>query len=147
MKRLRDVVLDVKLRFGSRRMLLRDVLALSAGVVVELDNNLNSPVDLLLDGRVVAQGEVVVVDAITDCASLMFWIQHLHPEDCSMRKLFKTLNLANPLEKSAGKKWASPAGWCPARALNRPGPVFGVPRPEHSCRASSIASRNASRPR
>jgi flagellar motor switch protein FliN/FliY len=56
------VVLDVKLRFGSRRMLLRDVLALSAGVVVELDNNLNSPVDLLLDGRLVAQGEVVVVD-------------------------------------------------------------------------------------
>jgi flagellar motor switch protein FliN len=61
-ERLRDVVLDVKLRFGSRRMLLRDVLALSAGVVVELDNNLNSPVDLLLDGRVVAQSEVVVVD-------------------------------------------------------------------------------------
>ena len=61
-ERLRDVVLDVKLRFGSRRMLLRDVLALSAGVVVALDNQLNSPVDLLLDGRVVAQGEVVVVD-------------------------------------------------------------------------------------
>jgi len=61
-ERVRGVVLDVKLRFGSRRMLLRDVLALSAGVVVELDNNFNSPVDLLLDGRVVAQGEVVVVD-------------------------------------------------------------------------------------
>jgi flagellar motor switch protein FliN/FliY len=43
-------------------MVLRDVLALSAGVVVELESNLNSPVDLLLDGRVVAQGEVVVVD-------------------------------------------------------------------------------------
>jgi flagellar motor switch protein FliN/FliY len=61
-ERLRDVILDVKIRFGSRRMLLRDVLALSAGIVVELDNSLNSPVDLLLDGRVVAQGEVVVVD-------------------------------------------------------------------------------------
>lgn len=61
-ERLRDVLLEVKIRFGSRRMLLRDVLALSAGVVVELDNQLNSPVDLLLDGRVVAQGEVVVVD-------------------------------------------------------------------------------------
>ena len=43
-------------------MLLRDVLALSAGVVVELDNHLHSPVDLLLDGRLIAQGEVVVVD-------------------------------------------------------------------------------------
>jgi len=61
-ERLRDVILDVKLRFGSCRMLLRDVLALSTGVVVELDNNLNSPVELLLDGRVVAKGEVVVVD-------------------------------------------------------------------------------------
>jgi len=60
--RLMDVGLDVKLRFGSRRMLLRDVLALSAGVVVELDNALHSPVDLLLDGRLIAQGEVVVVD-------------------------------------------------------------------------------------
>src|SRR5207237_7353707 len=34
-ERLRDVLLDVKIRFGSRRMLLRDVLALSSGVVVE----------------------------------------------------------------------------------------------------------------
>jgi flagellar motor switch protein FliN/FliY len=60
--RLKDVGLEVKLRFGSRRMLLRDVLALSAGVVVELESNVNSPVDLLLDGRIVAQGEVVVID-------------------------------------------------------------------------------------
>lgn len=61
-RRLLDVGLDVKLRFGTRRMLLRDVLGLSAGVVVELDNTLHSPVDLLLDGRLIAQGEVVVVD-------------------------------------------------------------------------------------
>jgi flagellar motor switch protein FliN/FliY len=60
--RLLDVGLEVKLRFGTRRMLLRDVLALSAGIVVELDSQLHSPVDLLLDGRVIAQGEVVVVD-------------------------------------------------------------------------------------
>src|SRR5207244_2812266 len=61
-ERLRDVILDVKLRFGSRRMVLRDILALSTGVVVELDSHVNSPVDLLLDGRMIAQGEVVVVD-------------------------------------------------------------------------------------
>ena len=61
-RRLMNVGLDVKLRFGTRRMLLRDVLALSAGVVVELDNPLHSPVDLLLDGRLIAQGEVVIVD-------------------------------------------------------------------------------------
>jgi len=61
-ERLMDVSLDVKLRFGSRRMVLRDVLALSAGAVVELDRNLQAPADLLLAGRVIAQGEVVVVD-------------------------------------------------------------------------------------
>jgi flagellar motor switch protein FliN len=60
--RLMDVGLDVKLRFGTRRMLLRDVLALGAGAVIELDNTLHSPVDLLLDGRLIAQGEVVIVD-------------------------------------------------------------------------------------
>lgn len=57
-----NVGLEVKLRFGTRRMALRDVLALSAGIVIELDNALHSPVDLLLDGRLVAKGEVVVVD-------------------------------------------------------------------------------------
>lgn len=60
--RLMDVGLEVKLRFGTRQMALREVLALSAGIVIELDNALHSPVDLLLDGRLVAQGEVVVVD-------------------------------------------------------------------------------------
>ncbi len=60
--RLFDVGLGVKLRFGTRRMLLRDVLALSTGLVVELDNALNSPVDLLLEGRVIARGDVVVID-------------------------------------------------------------------------------------
>ena len=61
-RRLMDVGLDVKLRFGTRRMLLRDVLALSAGIVVELDSALHSPVELLLDGRLIARGEVVIVD-------------------------------------------------------------------------------------
>lgn len=61
-ERLMDVELEVKLRFGARRMELRDVLALSTGAVVELDRHLQAPVDLLLDGRVIAQGDVVVVD-------------------------------------------------------------------------------------
>ena len=60
--RLMGIGLDVKLRFGMRHMLLRDVLAMNAGVVIELENPLHSPVDLLLDGRLIAQGEVVVVD-------------------------------------------------------------------------------------
>jgi flagellar motor switch protein FliN len=61
-ERLMDVELEVKLRFGARRMELHEVLALSPGSVVELDRTLQAPVDLLLDGRVIALGEVVVVD-------------------------------------------------------------------------------------
>jgi flagellar motor switch protein FliN/FliY len=54
--------LAVTLRFGHRRMLLREILELNTGAVIELDRNVNDPVDLLLDGRIVARGEVVVLD-------------------------------------------------------------------------------------
>jgi len=59
---LMDVELDVTLRFGERQLLLRDILDLNAGSVVELDQNVQDPVDLLVGGKVVARGEVVVVD-------------------------------------------------------------------------------------
>ncbi|MBZ5573068.1 MAG: flagellar motor switch protein FliN [Acidobacteriia bacterium] len=59
---LMDVHLDVLLRFGERRMVLREILELGAGSVVELDRKVEEPVDLLLDGRLVARGEVVIVD-------------------------------------------------------------------------------------
>jgi len=59
---LLDVQLNVVLRFGERKMLLREILDLGAGSVVELDRRVDEPVDLLLDNRLVARGEVVVVD-------------------------------------------------------------------------------------
>lgn len=59
---LMDVELAVTLRFGSRRLLLREVLDLSPGAVVNLDRQVQEPVDVLLDGRLVARGEVVVID-------------------------------------------------------------------------------------
>jgi len=59
---LKHVELAVSLRFGGRRMLLKDILDLSAGSVVELDQQIQQPVDLLLDGRLIARGEVVVVE-------------------------------------------------------------------------------------
>jgi len=59
---LRDVELEVTLRFGERIMLLRDILELGEGSVVELDRRVEEPVDLLLDGKLIARGEVVVVD-------------------------------------------------------------------------------------
>jgi len=59
---LMDVQLAASMRFGSRRLLLREVLDLSPGAVVELDRRVQEPVDLLLDGRLIARGEVVVID-------------------------------------------------------------------------------------
>ena len=59
---LMDVELAVTLRFGSRQLLLREVLDLNPGSVVDLDRQINDPIDVLLDGRLVARGEVVVLN-------------------------------------------------------------------------------------
>jgi len=59
---LMDVELEVTLLFGRRRLLLREILELNPGSVVELDRQVQEPVDVLLDGRSVARGEVVVID-------------------------------------------------------------------------------------
>jgi flagellar motor switch protein FliN/FliY len=60
--RVIDVPLTVTLRFGQRNMRLRDVLELNTGALVELDRQVEDPVDLILDERVIARGEVVIVD-------------------------------------------------------------------------------------
>jgi flagellar motor switch protein FliN len=59
---LMDVELAVTLRFGSRRLVLREILDLNPGSVIELDRRVEEPVDMLLDGRVVARGDVVIMD-------------------------------------------------------------------------------------
>jgi flagellar motor switch protein FliN/FliY len=57
-----DVELAVTLRFGERQMALHDILDLSAGSVVELNQHVHDPVELLVGKKVIARGEVVVVD-------------------------------------------------------------------------------------
>lgn len=57
-----DVELNVTLRFGQRQLTLREVLELTTGSVVELDRQIEEPVELLLDGKVIARGEAVVID-------------------------------------------------------------------------------------
>jgi flagellar motor switch protein FliN len=59
---LLGVPLAVTLRFGQRRMPLREILELSSGSVIELDRQAEDAVDLLLDERLIARGQVVVVD-------------------------------------------------------------------------------------
>jgi flagellar motor switch protein FliN/FliY len=54
--------LNVSLRFGQRQLPLREVLELASGSVIELDRQVDDPVELLLDGKVIARGEAVIVD-------------------------------------------------------------------------------------
>jgi flagellar motor switch protein FliN len=71
---LLDVELEATIRFGRHEMLLREVFGLLPGVVVELDQLVNEPAELLVAGRLIARGEVVVVDGnfglqVTEVAS------------------------------------------------------------------------------
>lgn len=59
---LLDVELEASLRFGSREMPLGEVLDLGAGDVVELDRQVSDPVDLLVGDKIVARGEVVLIN-------------------------------------------------------------------------------------
>jgi len=59
---LLDVPLEVSIRFGRRQMLLKDVLDLSSGAMVELDRRVQDHIELVLGGRVIARGEAVIVD-------------------------------------------------------------------------------------
>lgn len=65
-KRNLDLILDisvpVSVELGRTTMLIKDILALSQGSIVELDRIAGTPVDLLVRGKLLAQGEVVVVD-------------------------------------------------------------------------------------
>jgi flagellar motor switch protein FliN len=59
---LLEVELDAAVRFGSREMELKELLELGPGDVVELDRHVADPVDLIVGDRIVARGEVVLVN-------------------------------------------------------------------------------------
>ncbi|GAB3684208.1 flagellar motor switch protein FliN [Angustibacter aerolatus] len=59
---LQDVVMELSAELGRTTMTVRELLSLQPGAVVELDRLAGSPADLLVNGRLIARGEVVVVD-------------------------------------------------------------------------------------
>jgi flagellar motor switch protein FliN/FliY len=59
---VRDVELTVKIELGRTRMRLDEVLRLGVGAVVELDRLAGDPVDVFVNDRLVARGEVVVLN-------------------------------------------------------------------------------------
>jgi flagellar motor switch protein FliN/FliY len=71
---LLDVPLDVSVELGRTRLTIQDLLALAPGSVIELDKVAGEPLDILINDRLVARGEAVVVNdkfgvRITDIVS------------------------------------------------------------------------------
>lgn len=59
---LLDIPLEVTAELGRTRMLIRDLLQLGQGSVIELDKIAGEPMEILVNNRLVARGEVVVVN-------------------------------------------------------------------------------------
>lgn len=59
---LLDIPLEISVELGRLTMLVRDVVELGAGDIVEIDKAAGEPVEILVNGRHVARGEVVVIE-------------------------------------------------------------------------------------
>jgi flagellar motor switch protein FliN len=62
MSRILDVPVDIHVELGSTELPIREVLKLGPGSVVELDRLAGSPADIVVNGKLIGQGEVVVIN-------------------------------------------------------------------------------------
>ena len=79
---LLDVPLDVTVELGRTRLSIQELLGLSPGTVIELDKIAGEPLDIMVNDRLVARGEAVVVNdkfgiRITDIISKAERLQRL----------------------------------------------------------------------
>ena len=77
-----DVPVNISLRVGSTEISIRDLVKLVEGSVVALDRDASEPMDVLVNGTMIAQGEIVVVDdrfgvRLTDVVSPLERIEQL----------------------------------------------------------------------
>ncbi|EAT15816.1 flagellar motor switch protein FliN [Desulfuromonas acetoxidans] len=59
---LLDIPLDVSVEVGRTKILVRELLQMDEGYVIELGKNANEPLDVYVNSRLIARGEVVLVD-------------------------------------------------------------------------------------
>jgi flagellar motor switch protein FliN/FliY len=57
-----DVPLEISVELGRVKMMVRDVLELGSGAIIEIDKAAGEPVDVMVNGTLVARGEVVVIE-------------------------------------------------------------------------------------
>lgn len=77
-----DIPVDVSLRVGSTEISIRDLVKLVEGSVIALDRDSSDPMDVLVNGTLIAHGEIVVVDdrfgvRLTDVVSPLERIEKL----------------------------------------------------------------------
>jgi len=78
-----DIPVDVSLRVGSTDISIRDLVSLVEGSVIALDQDAGAPMDVLVNGTLIAHGEIVVVDdqygvRLTDVVTPVERIEQLH---------------------------------------------------------------------
>ncbi len=61
-ERVQDISLEIAVELGRTRLLIKDILELTSGSIIELEKIAGEPVDLLANGLLIARGEVVVVE-------------------------------------------------------------------------------------
>lgn len=59
---LYDIQLSISIELGRRQMYIRDILELERGSIIEFEKLASEPVDILINGKKMAEGEVVVID-------------------------------------------------------------------------------------
>jgi len=57
-----DIEIDIVVRFGTTKMNLSEIIKIGSGSIIELDRSINEPVELLVNGHLLARGQVVVIN-------------------------------------------------------------------------------------
>lgn len=130
MARLRDVEMDVTVRFGLTELPLREVAALGSGSMLELNRTVDEPVELLVNDCPFARGEVVVVDGYYSVR-----ITEVSPAERHSNTFLVdgvgSLNsepFANKAEQSAPNESPTPTQIPPAAQAQKPSPPQNQPQ-------------------
>ena len=62
LKMIMDIPVEIKVEVGNSRLTIHEILNLSPGAIIELDRTAGSPADIIVNGTIVGQGDVVIVE-------------------------------------------------------------------------------------
>jgi len=77
-----DIPLELSVEFGKVKIVINDLIQLGQGSIIELDKSVGDPLEIYINGKLIARGEVVVVDdkfgiRVTDIISPMERVKSL----------------------------------------------------------------------